>query len=887
MNPGTSICETNDWDGDRLSQALENDLRTCDRTTSPNPSPGFTCASRWDCAGYSTSEACRGALRDTDHDGLSDYLEVYEYDDPLMRVSLWGADPARMDLFMELDSADQDTGDGSLPGCQSFLDPINPSSTTRRFGVGGDQTSIFFDRIASTWANGPTSINPDGTAGLAVHYDAGITNPNPEDTRWGNWGGGGTCVACASPAGIRDGACPGFASIRRSAFFYSTDNYSGFPGQAFADSFFAINASHHVHELGHVLVAPAGHAGPRGSTAEVSNDFGNYRASYLTRLNYRYEGLGNQGGDLAAEWDLMSLSRGWLGRNVDGWAGMIETCPAGAGVNIGAVGASTVILPNVLTVTGTSPTQCWNIDWNGSGSVTDAPTVPRFDSVHGRTGNRLLRRSEWTDGVAGFNFYTPRRGLADMTTSGDVLIYAWTQRDSGGVYRVRWRGESNADCNELPFPRSASLQLTHPEFYTAGSYPGCYRPGTQHQFGLPAIQADAVAVERQSVDIGSGNTSPGVVFVHNNAGTLRFSSFAVAPASNAQEFVFSTVVLDSSMRPLGVNVTNASTQYSRREPALVQIPSTLETLLVYVDSAGMLRQSSLSFGASQFWLTPTQSLHAGSPIASERSVSMVTVGQEVWMASPTPTTIRLFRLSGTNVPPAGSRSWELMATLPYATLHRPNLAAVRDLMNPSLTRLVVLFTEADSYYYRYASSSAGTSALAWSTGWTLEYFSTNGARSPSAGAAVWDDRPVVAGFQDLRATIEYPAFCSSDAACRVADGERPALDPTSTCNAAGHCTLGGDPYVNTDFAPFSRGPAPGIYADYDDWQVLQYNVCAVLARQPSLPGRPALVCGALPQLPEPGPLPVLSLPPLDDVAVNAWRYTSQPRCQRSTQCNLY
>jgi hypothetical protein len=60
------------------------------------------------------------------------------------------------------------------------------------------------------------------------------------------------------------------------------------------------------------------------------------------------------------------------------------------------------------------------------------------------------------------------------TTTNDVLVYAWAQRDSGGTYRVTWRAESTGDCNELPLARTPSLQLTHPEFYTAGSYPGCF-----------------------------------------------------------------------------------------------------------------------------------------------------------------------------------------------------------------------------------------------------------------------------------------------------------------------------------------------------------------------------------------------------------------------------
>lgn len=571
VNPVTFICETNDRDGDGLGQALENALRTCDRTTSPNPSPGFTCASRWDCAGFPASEECRGALRDTDHDGLSDYLEVYEYNDLLMRVSLWGADPAHLDVFMELDSWDQVAG-GS---CDTFSSSnINGSAT---------DSAAFFDRVSSAWANGPTTVNPDGTPGLRIHYDVGTAypQPNPEDDRWGNFGAGGTCVTCTNTGAVRDGSqCPGaFAAVRRSAFHYSHDiPNGGAPGQVSGAAFFARDASHHVHELGHHLIG--GHAGPRGSTAQLSNDFGNFRATYVSRMNYRFQNLGQTTGGNATDWALASFSSRRFGFLNNDMLGLTETCPLGAGANLDVLSATTTFSPESINITGVAPNQCWNVDWNRSGLPADTTPTPRFHARFGELSQRLNRRSEWTDGIAGYNFWTPRRGLADMTTSGNVLVYAWTQRDSGGVYRVRWRGESNGDCNAIPFPRTASLQLNHPEFFTGGSYPGCYRPGTQAQFGVPAVQADAVAVERATVEVTSGNFTNGVIFVHNNAGTLRFSEFAVASAVNSMEFTFTNTQLDAAMRPGLVNITGASTTYSQREPALVQIPSSLETLLV-------------------------------------------------------------------------------------------------------------------------------------------------------------------------------------------------------------------------------------------------------------------------------------------------------------------
>jgi hypothetical protein len=269
---------------------------------------------------------------------------------------------------------------------------------------------------------------------------------------------------------------------------------------------------------------------------------------------------------------------------------------------------------------------------------------------------------------------------------------------------------------------------------------------------------------------------------------------------------------------------------------------------------------------------------------------MVTVGNEVWMASPTATTIRLYRLTGTSSPPAVSRTWELMATLNYTTQHRPNLAAVRDLVDPSQTRLVLLYTSFGDY--QYAQSPAGTSAGAWTTttGWTTGTFETFGdpnLRQPSAGAAVWDDRPIVTtapasghpNWPDLRSTLEFGQVCTATAQCT-------GLSASATCNTTtGFCELNGDPYVRTDFAPFTRGPAIGNYADYDDWQIIPWQTCEYFRNQPVLPGAPTPYCGPIPRWDEPFGAASSTTPPLNDASVNAHLYSSQLACQPPQPCS--
>jgi hypothetical protein len=265
---------------------------------------------------------------------------------------------------------------------------------------------------------------------------------------------------------------------------------------------------------------------------------------------------------------------------------------------------------------------------------------------------------------------------------------------------------------------------------------------------------------------------------------------------------------------------------------------------------------------------------------------MVTVGNEVWMASPTATTIRLYRLTGTNSPPAVSRTWELMATLTYTTRHRPNLAAVRDLLDPTLTRLVLLFTSAGDYIY--AQSAPGTTSAAWTTSWTADTFeSFPGLRQPSAGALVWDERQVVTtsavsghpNWPDLRSTIEFGQDCSMTAQCT-------GLNPSATCNTTtGFCELNGDPYVRTDFAPFTRGPAIGNYADYNDWQIIPWRTCEFFRNQPALPGAPISYCGAIPRWDEPFGAALSTTPPLNDATVNPHLYSTQLACQPPQPCS--
>jgi hypothetical protein len=203
-----------------------------------------------------------------------------------------------------------------------------------------------------------------------------------------------------------------------------------------------------------------------------------------------------------------------------------------------------------------------------------------------------------------------------------------------------------------------------------------------------------------------------------------------------------------------------------------------------------------------------------------------------------------------------------------------------------------MYSVTADWYHRYAQSSAGTSASAWTTGWTEGYFENRGTLTPSAGSAVWDDRPIAGAFRDLRSTLETGATCTVSSDCTTAiPGRRPAL-PGATCNAAGFCVDGDGPWVRTDFEPFTRGPAPGIYADYDDWVSIRWGIGEFLRPEASLAspaGLPLLStreCGPIPRHPEPGGSPIITTPPLDDRVVNAHLYTQQV-CDPGQPCPRY
>ena len=167
-----------DLDGDGLGASLEAELGTCNAKTDPFP----YCANVID-------------PRDTDHDGLSDAVEIFgkentSHPNSPLYLPAWGANPLHKDLFIEVDYMD-----GYLPYPHNlqphpfkYVDTengtvVNPDLQTRL-----EETQAYFNKQGSHL---PLK-NPDGLPGISLHFDVGITPPASCISCWklyGNWGG--------------------------------------------------------------------------------------------------------------------------------------------------------------------------------------------------------------------------------------------------------------------------------------------------------------------------------------------------------------------------------------------------------------------------------------------------------------------------------------------------------------------------------------------------------------------------------------------------------------------------------------------------------------------------------------------------------------------------
>jgi len=239
-----------DPDGDSLGTELERNMGTC---SSRNEVVG-----NWDC-GRSADP------RDTDGDGISDFLELYGKitGAPFQFLPRWGASPVHKDLFVEVDYR-----------ASSPTDPprtMTPAVAMAMAKIYGDPETDPLLRLY----HAQSLNNPDLQPGIRLHLDIGVSPPPnasvQELTTYGDWGGhdvaapvcdGNKCHGADASAVWQSMMSPN----RRGLFHYAL-GYPGSGGQAPFHSI-ALNlplddAGTASHELGHRTHATPARFHPR------------------------------------------------------------------------------------------------------------------------------------------------------------------------------------------------------------------------------------------------------------------------------------------------------------------------------------------------------------------------------------------------------------------------------------------------------------------------------------------------------------------------------------------------------------------------------------------------------------------------------------------------
>ncbi|HEY5946432.1 MAG TPA: hypothetical protein VIV40_13105, partial [Kofleriaceae bacterium] len=262
-----------DPDADGLGTNLETALGTCSSlsgTAYDRFGVGFACSLATD-------------PRDTDGDGLRDDWEVRGRWDvnPNLPLPRWGADPRHKDVFVEADFGQKTSGE--------LEEAITHDEVTQWADYWSDRHSALTSTQRA--AHAASIRNPDGTVGVHIHVDTGVTPPSLQwAALYGNWGGHNVVPPVDNDGdGVIDGAM-GYstarglymASNRLGTFRYGLRQSSG--GGQGGGLAFTYGGSSHVaaHELGHT--ATLMHDGRYNSLASI-----NCKPNYPSLMNYGFD----------------------------------------------------------------------------------------------------------------------------------------------------------------------------------------------------------------------------------------------------------------------------------------------------------------------------------------------------------------------------------------------------------------------------------------------------------------------------------------------------------------------------------------------------------------------------------------------------------------------
>ncbi|MFT5352886.1 MAG: hypothetical protein ACI9KE_000083 [Polyangiales bacterium] len=818
----------NDADRDGLGTALEASLGTCDGVNDMLAT-GQTCDGRFaecqvnggscsqcdsteECiAGVCRTQSCAAHLRDTDHDGLRDDVEVYGYGGITTQMARFGADPLHKDVFIEMHTTDRVGSTATV--CDGFALGNNARDPRLLGNTNPASNEDFFVRAQEIYDNValPGSLNPDGSDGITLHFDVGVANPNATDVSWGDWGGGNTCYLTNN---YRADCASDLSPARAWLFRWGLDTLGAKAG---GNCYYARNTTSHVHEIGHML--GLNHGGPYGTSAEEDNGANN-RPSYPSRINYRFQGVVSNG---------LAFSSGAIEGAVSSRSAN-ENTPFG-GTHPDVVGALRQGSPTVdvwpVVPEGDPPPQVnvpggefnEDVDWNGNNVIDMNPTIwGRYrDLENGRNARESAGKShdDWDLNTSIYGSHM------DAAIIDDFLVFAYVDyhHELGlpGTVFLKWNRDGV--CNIVPTLSGSSW-----------SYGSCIDLGDAVPTGL---SADAVSVASTRIPASGGGTAAGMALVYRVGTQLRWQTYRVQAGGGGS--------VNATLH-LGGVFPGYTTNNTQVDATLVEVPQSASNphggvLMIYQDSNSVLRQRFLPSG-SNTWTGSAQvqtSLSSGTHY-SYGDVGAVAYGDKVYLAArhSSVTGIRIYSV------PAGAgvnTTWTYETTVPSTQGVGTDIELAVAPAPPGTTapEFFVMYRDNDNVLLETRAE------LPNFTNWTdpdskaLE----TGERSESGVALVYDDRS--AGRAGLRAYRNLHRRCDDaplgvPTACNTT-GYAPGRPTDLTCTGGTFCYS-----ASLDFAgaarpshitqsPFAEGHNPTLYCDYNDNAQMAWAMCQYLTRR--------------------------------------------------------